>query len=102
MHPLLPDLTVLKDEELHKKIHELTQHLTQSYRFGHYELAAQVHQLLDDYQEESTRRHKKYLEELQSKNNKFNDMLGVINELKQEIYDLQQRLDVYEMTSGEN
>jgi hypothetical protein len=77
MHPLLPDLTQLKDEELHKKIHELTQHLTQAYKLGHYELVGQVHMLLDDYQEESTRRHKKYLEELNSKNNKFNDIIDV-------------------------
>lgn len=33
---------------------------------------------------------------------RFAEMVEIINDLKQEVYDLQQRLDVYEMTSGEN
>jgi hypothetical protein len=77
MHPLLPDLTELKDDELHKKIHELTQRLTQAYRFGNYELAGQVHMLLDDYQAESSRRSKKLLDELQAKNNKFDGIIDI-------------------------
>ena len=76
MHPLAPDLTQLTNEELHKKIHELTQKLTQSYRLGNYELVGQIHMLLDDYNQESQRRHQKTLEEMSNKNQQFD---GIIN-----------------------
>lgn len=76
MHPLTADLTHLSDEELHRKIHELTQRLTQSYRLGSYELVGQIHMLLDDYNGESQRRHQKVLEELANKNKQFD---GIIN-----------------------
>jgi hypothetical protein len=76
MHPLAPDLTQLTNEELHKKIHELTQKLTQSYRLGNYELVGQIHMLLDDYNHESQRRHQKTLEEMSNKNQQFD---GIIN-----------------------
>jgi hypothetical protein len=33
---------------------------------------------------------------------RFADMLQTITDLKQEIYDLQQRIETYEMSSGEN
>jgi hypothetical protein len=78
MHPLLAeDLTKLKDEELHKKIHELTTRLTQSYRMGNYALAGQCHMLLEDYNAESIRRNQKLLDELTSKNNKFDGIIDI-------------------------
>lgn len=77
MHPLLPDITKLTDEDLHKKIHELTQRLTQSYRLGNYEIVGQIHMLLDDYNGESQRRHQKVLEELTKKNKQFDDIIDI-------------------------
>jgi hypothetical protein len=77
MHPLTPDLSQLKDDELHKKIYELTQRLTQSYRFGNYEIVGQIHMVLEDYTEESNRRQRKVLEELAQKNNKFDGIIDI-------------------------
>jgi len=77
MHPLAPDLTKLSDEELHKKIHELTQKLTQSYRLGAYDLVGQIHMLLEDYNHESQIRHQRVLEEMSQKNKQFDDIINV-------------------------
>ena len=64
MHPLSPDLSALSDEDLHKKLADLTTKLTQSYKFRNYELAGQVHMILEDFQAEINRRQQKMLEEL--------------------------------------
>lgn len=77
MHPLTPDLSALKDEELHKKVSEITQKLTQSYRFGSYELAGQLHMILEDYNAELDRRYRKTIEELAAKNDKFDGLIDV-------------------------
>ena len=77
MHPLLPDITQLTDDDLHKKIHELTQRLTQSYRLGNYELVGQIHMLLDDYNNESQRRHQKLLDEMANKNKQFDGIIDI-------------------------
>lgn len=77
MHPLVQDLTQLKDEDLHKKIHELTTRLTQAYRMGNYALAGQCHMLLEDYNAESMRRNQKVLDEMLEKNNKFNGIIDI-------------------------
>jgi hypothetical protein len=77
MHPLTENLSVLKDEELHKKIHELTLRLTQSYKMGNYALAGQCHMLLEDYNAESMRRNQKLLDEIASKNNKFDGIIDI-------------------------
>jgi hypothetical protein len=77
MHPLTPDLSQLKDDELHKKLSELTQRLTQAYRFGSYDMAGQLHMLIDDYQIEVNRRHEKTLEEMAAKNDKFKGIIDI-------------------------
>ena len=77
MHPLAPDLTELKDDELVKKISELSQRLSQSYRYGHGALAQQIHMLLEDYQAELGRRQQKQLEEMLSKNKQFKDIIDI-------------------------
>jgi hypothetical protein len=77
MHPLVQDLTQLKDDELHKKIHELTTKLTQAYKMGNYALAGQCHMLLEDFNAESVRRNQKILDEMQEKNNKFSGIIDI-------------------------
>ena len=77
MHPLTQDLTQLKDDELHKKIHELTTKLTQSYKMGNYALAGQCHMLLEDFNAESMRRNQKVLDEMLEKNNKFSGIIDI-------------------------
>jgi hypothetical protein len=75
MHPLTEDLSTLNDQELFKKISELTNYLTQSYRTGNYSLVGQIHMLLDDYTAESARRHQKTLEEANKKNESLKDLI---------------------------
>lgn len=77
MHPLTPDLTSLSDDELHKKVADLTTKLTQSYKFSNYELAGQVHMMLDDYQAEVSRRQQKILDELASKSGQFDKIIDI-------------------------
>jgi hypothetical protein len=77
MHPLIEDVTQLKDEDLHKKIYELTSKLTQAYRMGNYALAGQCHMLLEEYNLESTRRNQKKLDEVLEKNDKFNGVIDI-------------------------
>lgn len=77
MHPLIEDVSQLKDEELHKKIYELTTKLTQAYRMGNYALAGQCHMLLEEYNSESIRRNQKKLNEILEKNDKFNGIIDI-------------------------
>lgn len=77
MHPLSPDLSGLTDEELHKKMADLTTRLTQSYRFANYELAGQVHMLIEDYQNEISIRQRKLLDEVAAKNNQFDKIIDI-------------------------
>jgi hypothetical protein len=75
MHPLTEDLTRVNDQELFKKISDLTNYLTQSYRLGNYSVVGQIHMLLDDYTAEANRRHQKTLEELNKKNESLGDLI---------------------------
>jgi hypothetical protein len=75
MHPLTEDLSKLNDQELFKKISELTTYLTQSYRINNYSVVGQIHMLLDDYTAEANRRHQKTLEEANKKNESLKDLI---------------------------
>lgn len=75
MHPLVEDLSAINDQDLFKKISELTNYLTQSYRLGNYSVVGQIHMLLDDYTAEANRRHQKTLEELNKKNESLKDLI---------------------------
>jgi hypothetical protein len=77
MHPLTPNLSELKDDEIAKKISELSQRLMQSYRFGNAAMVQQIQMLLEDYQAEHARRQQKQLEEMLSKNKQFKDIIDV-------------------------
>ena len=75
MHPLTEDLSKLNDQELFKKISDLTNYLTQSYRLNNYSVVGQIHMLLEDYTAEANRRHQKTLEELNKKNESLGDLI---------------------------
>jgi hypothetical protein len=75
MHPLTEDLSKINDQELFKKISDLTNYLTQSYRLGNYSVVGQIHMLLDDYNAEANRRHQKTLEETNKKNESLKDLI---------------------------
>lgn len=75
MHPLTEDLSKLNDQELFKKISDLTNYLTQSYRLANYDVVGQIHMLLDDYTAEANRRHQKVLEETTKKNESLSELI---------------------------
>ncbi len=77
MHPLTPDLSGLKDDELQKKAAELSRKLNQAYAFGQASLVGQIQMVLSDYQAEMQRRHQKMIDDLMAKNNKFDGIIDV-------------------------
>lgn len=77
MHPLTPDLTGLKDDELQKKVAELSKKLNQAYAFGQASLVGQIQMVLADYQAEQIRRQQKMMDELMAKNSKFDKLIDV-------------------------
>lgn len=77
MHPLTPDLSGLKDDELQRKCAELSNKLNMAYRFGQAELVGQIQMILEDYNNEMMRRQQKMLEEVMSRDNKFKDIIDI-------------------------
>lgn len=77
MHPLTPDLSGLKDDELQRKCAELSNKLNMAYRVGQAELVGQIQMILDDYNAEMMRRQQKMLEEVMSRDNKFKDIIDI-------------------------
>ncbi len=77
MHPLAPNLTELKDDELHKKFTELMARLTYASNIGNFALAGQVRMLMDDYQTEINRRNQKLMDELSQKSDRFSGIINV-------------------------
>ena len=77
MHPLSPSLTGLSDQELDKKVQDLTERYYQSLRFSP-SIASQIVLLLDSYkfeqQERALAKSKKALEDGE---NNINDLIKV-------------------------
>ena len=67
MHPLTPNLSELKDDELQKKVGELQKRLTQCYKFGPAQADPQIQMLLADYQAEAGKRNQKLMDEMLTK-----------------------------------
>lgn len=77
MHPLVPDLSGLSTEELHKKYNELTQKLNQAYRFGPMSAVPQMQMILENYRYEMDIRNRKIIEEMEAKNDKFKGIIDI-------------------------
>lgn len=77
MHPLSPNLTEFKDDDLHKKFNELMSRLTYASNIGNFALAEQVRMLMDDYQNEIHRRNQKLLDEMSQKSDRFSGIINV-------------------------
>jgi hypothetical protein len=77
MHPLVPELTNLSTEELHKKYNELTQKLNQAYRFGPSGAIPQMQMILENYRHEMDVRNRKLMEEMEAKNNNFKGIIDI-------------------------
>lgn len=77
MHPLIPDLSNLSTEELHKKYNELTQKLNQAYRFGPTSAIPQMQMIIENYRYEMDVRNRKLMEEMEAKNDKFKGIIDI-------------------------
>ena len=80
-HPLAPDLSNLKDDELYEKTTELTQKMNSAYRLGSSAAFQQMQLLMGNYQEEIARRSQKKMEEMtammEKKNKDFNKIIDI-------------------------
>lgn len=80
-HPLVSDLTQLKDEELTKKISELQKRLSQCWRFGPTDVIPQIQLVLEHHTDEQARRNAKALEDMQRRSKKdgksFDDIIDI-------------------------
>ena len=75
MHPLISDLSQLKEPELENKINELTRKYFQTYNVG---LQAQIAAALDSYKEElSNRRRIEYEKMMQSRDKNLDKLINI-------------------------
>ena len=77
MHPFTPDLTQVSDADLQKKHAELITKLNASYSMGNAQLIGQLQMILDDYNQEISRRRQKELDEILKKNDKFDKIIDI-------------------------
>lgn len=70
MHPLGPDLSNLTDDELNKKYGELSKRYTQAFRFGPASIIPQIQMLMQDYQEEISKRNQKMMKDMEERANR--------------------------------
>jgi len=77
MHPLVPDLSNLSTEELHKKYNELMQKLNQAYKFGPSGAIPQMQMILENYRYEMDVRNRKIIEEMEAKSDKFKGIIDI-------------------------
>lgn len=76
-HPLAPNISELKDDELYAKITELGNKMNSAYRLGSGDVLRQMQMLLSHYQEELSNRNRKKLEELEKNNKNFNKIIDI-------------------------
>lgn len=76
-HPLTPDLTKLTTDEVNKKYGELLSRITYAYRIGQPDMVAQLQMLLQDYQEEISRRNAQALAEMEGKSKQFKNIIDI-------------------------
>jgi hypothetical protein len=77
MHPLSPNLTELKDDELHKKHGELMTRINQAWRMGMSDAVMQLQMLEEDYRMEIQRRNQKLMDDMAAKNDKYKGIINV-------------------------
>lgn len=76
-HPLAPDVSALKDDELYAKITELGNKMNSAYRLGSGDVLRQMQMVMAGYQEELSRRNTKKLEEMTKNNPKFDKIIDI-------------------------
>lgn len=76
-HPLAPNISELKDDELYAKITELGNKMNSAYRLGSGDVLRQMQMLLAHYQEELAVRNRKKLEEIEKNNKNFKNIINI-------------------------
>lgn len=77
-HPLLPDLSTLKDEDVERKITELMQKYFQASKFGQGGVMQQISVILESYKNEQYARQKRASEKLmQNRNQDLDSFINV-------------------------
>lgn len=77
MHPLLTGLTEMTDTVLQEKMNELSKKLNTAHRMGYGDAARQLQMIINDYNEEISRRNAKKMAELADKNPEFKNIIDV-------------------------
>jgi hypothetical protein len=77
MHPLVTDLSGLTLEELHKKHNDLMAKFNQAYRYGPTSVIPQMQMVLENYKEEIDNRHRKTMEDMEKKSDKFKGIIDI-------------------------
>ena len=76
-HPLAPDISGLKDDELYNKINELTGKMNAAYRLGSRDAARQMQMLMTHYQAEVNNRNAKRMEDMEKNTKNFNKIIDI-------------------------
>ncbi len=77
MHPLIGNLTDLTDDDLQKKLSELSSKLNAAHRFGSHDLVQQLYMIIENYQYELKLRNDKHIAELQKKSGQFKSIIDI-------------------------
>jgi hypothetical protein len=76
-HPLAPDLSALKDDELYNKINELTGKMNSAYRLGSRDAMHQMQLLMGHYQQELQTRNQKKMADMEEKSKNFKNIIDI-------------------------
>lgn len=76
-NPLLPDLSVLKNEDLDNKITDLMQKYFIAARSGQGGVCQQITVILEAYKDEQKRRHAKATQKMAEQNKNLDDFINV-------------------------
>jgi hypothetical protein len=76
-HPLAPDVTHLKDDELYQKINELSSKMNTAWRLGSNDAVRQMQMILAHYQEEAGNRNRKKLEDMEKNGKDLNKLIDI-------------------------
>lgn len=76
-HPLLEDLTQLKDQDLENKIADLSKKYFQALKFGQGAAAHQITMILDSISAEKQRRQVEAAQKNKEQTQQFNDLIKI-------------------------
>ena len=76
-HPLTPDLSKLSLDDLSTKYNDLLKRYNTAHRWGNPGMVGQLQLLIQDYQEELTRRQQQAWDEMEKKSKNFKNIIDI-------------------------